>query len=417
MKQIYKAEGETLYASEVGTGRFTIGGSSSSLFLPNVNASYWHSGKDEYAREFHFLNINRDVPGGSVVHDSEEDKLTLDTGADTYDKFFFNDFGHLEWDTILRVKPASRVIRYRIKAHPNLRFGYQDTLENEYKLNNEGFGSVEDYLATCHRPPDVEGSYAIYCDLHGEYRRNGETIFAPRSGKVGHFYRPMLRDSDGKWSWGKITISPFGVEPGDYYLDVEIPQEFYDSAVYPVTVDPVLGSEICGASGTTSPRGRPYTSGTDGDFTDIGICAHNTSGAVTGTVTGSIYKDEGGGNDTKLLGEATSKTYATSEDECSGTGSTFGYVVADHPDGSSTYWFSGAIVAGGMNLCYDSDANSVKQTVSAHPDPYDWSAAADSSFKISIWGVYDVAATGAIPLLVGGGMGQTMGSNCNLMTG
>ena len=73
-------------------------------------------------------------------------------------------------------------------------------------------------------PENVEGSYAVYAKSNKVNYVDGKEY---KVGKVGHIYRPKIIDSIGTEVWGKLHID-------NGILSVIIPQEFLDSAIYPV---------------------------------------------------------------------------------------------------------------------------------------------------------------------------------------
>jgi len=122
--------------------------------------------------------------------------------------------GGFEYEVILRSKPKSNVITLNIDASPNLAFYYQPEL------------AKEEIAEGTHRPEYIIGSYAVY-----HKTKVGHTIDQTnyQAGKFCHIYRPRAVDSKGWEVWG------------DLYIDIEhklmtviLPQEFIDSAVYPI---------------------------------------------------------------------------------------------------------------------------------------------------------------------------------------
>ena len=80
------------------------------------------------------------------------------------------------------------------------------------------------------------GSYAAY---RTEAVRN-------QSNKAFHIYRPWAVDSKGKKVWCAFDSNWDGVTD----LNITVPQNFLDSATYPITIDPTLGYTIAGAAST-----------------------------------------------------------------------------------------------------------------------------------------------------------------------
>lgn len=140
----------------------------------------------------------------------------------------FYDIGEgYEIDVILDEKPSSNLIEFTIQTK-GLTFFYQPELTEEEKSQG-----VE-------RPENVVGSYAVYFDKPKKNVIGGKKY---RSGKVGHIFRPKIFDSAGAEVWGDMNID---VDAG--ILSVSIPQDFLDNAQYPVTVDPIMGTNTIGGS-------------------------------------------------------------------------------------------------------------------------------------------------------------------------
>lgn len=144
--------------------------------------------------------------------------------------------GAHEFDVVLTEAPESNVLTFTIQTK-GVSFYYQPELTaEEIEQGNE-------------RPENVVGSYAIYADKQGDYSKVGGNNY--RSGKVGHIYRPKVADSAGNEVWGELHVDEDAGE-----LTVTVPQEFLDSAVYPVVVDPTLGYTTAGSSSIFNGSGQ-----------------------------------------------------------------------------------------------------------------------------------------------------------------
>ena len=127
-----------------------------------------------------------------------------------------------EFDIILNEKPATNVVELEIETK-GLSFYYQPELTQEEK--NDG----------AFRPENVVGSYAVYHESkQGDYSKMGGKNYM--AGKAFHIYRPKIFDAEGTEIWGQLNINE---EEG--ILSIEVPQGFWDNAVYPVRVDPTFG--------------------------------------------------------------------------------------------------------------------------------------------------------------------------------
>lgn len=137
--------------------------------------------------------------------------------------------GGFEFEIILKEKPSSNKIQFSIQTK-GLDFFYQPPLTQEEI--NEG----------CIRPENIIGSYAVYHSTkNGDYSSSGGKNY--RAGKAFHIYRPKVKDATGKEIWGELNI-----DVGRELLGITIDQNFLDSAVYPVNIDPTFGYDTIGGS-------------------------------------------------------------------------------------------------------------------------------------------------------------------------
>ena len=168
-----------------------------------------------------------------------------------------SEYGDLEWSMKLTDKPPINAFSMPIQSE-NLKFYYQPPLYEEYGFslpfsNSTFFVNAThvmefngtDWITTTYRPENVVGSYAIYhaYKMHNEYK----------TGKAFHIYRPKIIDAEGNEAWCNLNIS-------NNLLKIEIPQEFLDKAVYPVTIDPTFGYTTKGANQALTPGNRIFAS-------------------------------------------------------------------------------------------------------------------------------------------------------------
>lgn len=135
----------------------------------------------------------------------------------------FDEMGDgFEFEIELASKPASNILPLSVQTK-DLNFYYQPEL-------------TSDESRTSFRPQNVVGSYVAYhkTEANDEYK----------TGKAFHMYRPWAVDQTGKKVWCAFDPSWDGI--GD--LTVTIPQDFLDTAQYPVIVDPTFGYTAVGAS-------------------------------------------------------------------------------------------------------------------------------------------------------------------------
>ena len=132
-----------------------------------------------------------------------------------------------EFGITLKEAPTSNVVPLSVTTK-GLDFFYQKPLTTE-----ERFDGI--------RPPHVLGSYAAYhkTKTNNEYQ----------AGKAFHIYRPWAEDATGKKVWCEFDAD-WDWE-NEQPLNITIPQEFLDTAVYPVFIDPTFGYLTAGSSSAT----------------------------------------------------------------------------------------------------------------------------------------------------------------------
>ena len=158
--------------------------------------------------------------------------------------------GGLEIQVKLDQKPQNNRFNFAISGAENMDFLYQDSLANEFAKHS---GTVDPRAVSCtdtecvdannkvlsSRPENVIGSYAVYSKVLKNHA-DGETNFG--SGKLFQIYRPKAIDAKGHEQWAELSYDNNGT------LAVTVPQDFLDTANYPVVVDPTYGYTALGAS-------------------------------------------------------------------------------------------------------------------------------------------------------------------------
>lgn len=142
--------------------------------------------------------------------------------------FYEMDDDKYEFEIILLEKPDTNIVSFDIETK-GLSFYYQPEL-TQAEIDEGAF-----------RPNNIIGSYAVY---HSTKRNNIIGGKEYQAGKAFHIYRPLIIDSAGITIWGVLNIE-------NNLLTVTIPQEFLDSATYPVIVDPTFGYTTLGSSIST----------------------------------------------------------------------------------------------------------------------------------------------------------------------
>ena len=244
---------------------------------PNLNMSFeCASGLEKY-----FINLNRN----SVIVVDEKPSLvdgsiSLSIGNES-DIWHIDENGKLKWDIEFQSKPKSNTFEWSLTHSPELVFYYQP---KELSATEIERGAT--------RPPNVFGSYAVYCDRAGDYLdSNGDIIVSYKTGKLCHIYRPLCKDANGVETWADLLI-----ENGK--LTITIPKVFLNTAEYPVTLDPTLGYSTEGGSSTPYNGGDSYHDTTDGDggtMSALHAWLKNTSGTEY-SVEMAVYTDDTGNN-------------------------------------------------------------------------------------------------------------------------
>jgi hypothetical protein len=150
-------------------------------------------------------------------------------------------------DINLNSKPSSNVFTYQFENWEDKDFFYQPPLNQEIVVLEGDQGQATCTETDCydkngnvirHRPETVVGSYAVY----SKDKKNhilGQTNY--QTGKLFHIYRPLVSDVNGSTTWATLNIT-------DGVMTVTVPQQFLDSADYPVLVDPTIGFTGLGGS-------------------------------------------------------------------------------------------------------------------------------------------------------------------------
>ena len=115
-----------------------------------------------------------------------------------------------EYDCILERQPDSNVISLLIEGAENYDFFRQPDFVSE---------------------PFLKGSYAVY---------KKETLVGEGTGKLCHIHRPEIIDAKGRRCWGELSIV-------GNMLHITIPDKWLGEAVYPVVVDPTIGTTTVGS--------------------------------------------------------------------------------------------------------------------------------------------------------------------------
>ncbi|MFH1412912.1 MAG: hypothetical protein ABIG10_02685 [bacterium] len=259
LKADYKLKGAKLVkeAKDENSIEIEVGGDTE--FEPALRVSKWN---DEVSFKIKAKMQGTDKKKHTL--ELENKKIKLDTPKKEYHFYSLpadeqNEDGGYEFEIILKEKPATNKVEFTIETD-GLDFFYQPELTPEEEAN----GTL--------RPENVVGSYAVYYSTKkDDYSKIGGKNY--KSGKAFHIYRPQIIDAVGKKAWGALNI-----DVGKKTLTVEIPQEFLDTAVYPVNHAAGLTFGYTTLGGSTTPNentikfesGQPASSG-NGDKISVGV--------------------------------------------------------------------------------------------------------------------------------------------------
>src|SRR5271157_947341 len=250
---VVKSAGNAAYAFKTSEHtEVEVGDPSSEQFTPKLSLFKWN-------REVHLkLYPSQDLLRNAQIQQAEQSQQSLSAqkqsvalpttsltqnqikhSAGAVDYRFYPldpaeqmEDGGVEFEFTLNQKPDCNSFVFSIETR-NLVFHYQPELTDDEKAQGRS------------RPENVIGSYAVYHKLRGNVH-NGEAVAQKyKTGKAFHIYRPKATDADGNSVWATLEID---ADQGT--LKITVPQDFLDSATYPVTVDPTLGYTSVGGSNT-----------------------------------------------------------------------------------------------------------------------------------------------------------------------
>jgi hypothetical protein len=296
--------------------------------------------------------------------------------------------GGYEINIILNSEPATNTFPFAISAADNLDFFYQPPLWQEAGLTAPTSTCTDTQCSLpdgfdADRPANVVGSYAVYYANHANYVE-GQTNYA--TGKAYQIFRPQVTDSTGSTTWATLSYAT-GT------LSVIVPQEFLDTATYPVTIDPTIGYTTIGASNETQTGafqyGNNYNNTTDSHGGPVTSVSYYAKCASTSHLSaGAVY--DGSSN---LLSPQSATTNMTS---------TAGWITVSFsgPTLSANTVYQTAMQGTGASgdgcgPYYDNTGNSGdgKQqfgiTVGTWPNPATWTSNID---RFSIYTTYTDAA-------------------------
>lgn len=318
-----------------------------------------------------------------------------------YDKSDVSPEGGYEFEVVYNQRPASNIVEIPIETQ-NLDFLYQSPLNEETWGENivsctETQCFYADGQVAISRPENVVGSYAVYHKTKSNYIV-GQTNY--KTGKAFHIYRPKIIDAGNNWVWGQLNIDVINNK-----LTVTVPQNFLDSAAYPVIVDPTFGYTTIGTTGTGNPNYH-------GSNTTVALKLEQTSPAAANNTLNSIsiywnppYSGSGGnesygfysdssGEPSSRLAQDTAVAVVVATPDWYTNPSDLNYTLA----ASTQYWVAiGDTQQYGVTTYFDDGGAGTDRYGGAATLPDPWSGASSdySSKKISAYVTYTEPATPA----------------------
>lgn len=247
-----------------------IGDSKQEDFKPQVKIMRWDN-------EVNFSLRAEEHPNATVeITDNVFKYKTPDYEVHQYelDPSDIGEDGGLEFEWVLPHRPLTNTLTATIQTK-GLDFFYQPAL------------TPEEIKQGAERPENVVGSYAVYHKEKGGMNRSDGKEY--KTGKAFHIYRPKCKDANGNETWGELNI-----DTNSGILTVTVDNDWLDSAVYPVIVDPTFGYAGVGGSTFTTTNADWAVGGQVDSPTELGtivsisgylICTseHNVGAALYST--------------------------------------------------------------------------------------------------------------------------------------
>jgi len=367
----------------------TVGAPDSPTFVPAVRLERW--------RDAAFSLTYPGSQSSSARLSSENEKIIWN-GVNEQVRFYELSAseelpeGGYEIDVVFPSKPASNVVSFDISSE-NLDFFYQGPLDEEehgddvMSCTATECVNAEDAVIV-RRPEHVVGSYAAYYKngISGNYSGVGGADYG--TGKAFHIYRPKITDAAGNTTWGTLSVSTVQGK-----LTVTVPQEFLNTAVYPVIVDPTFGYGLVGASSadTANPTGSKYGITENGTITQVSFYTKAATGTVN--VGAAVYSNNLGYPENLLTSQTATPSQGT-------TASWVNVPVADFTAATGTsYWLWGA--SSGSRTVYWDSGNVNQYQIKAMTWPtWDNPVSGGTFFarKMSIYATYTASSTSSSPI-------------------
>ena len=343
-----------------------VGDTKQTEFYPQIKLQRW-------TNEVNFSIRLKDTEYERATVKTEGDKIVWD--KDNV-KIEMHDFvegeGGYKFVWYLKEKPLTNKLEFTIQSK-GFDFFYQPEL------------TPEEIAEGAFRPENVVGSYAVYHSTKG--RLNDVYGKEYKVGKAFHIYRPHIIDAEGKETWGILHI-----ENGIY--SVEIPQDFLDTAVYPIKSNDTFG--FTGVGGTAADSdvrsGSKFSTTESGTVTSVSNYIKASAGTVQLAL--AIYSDSSGSPNALLAEDSGNSTVDT-------TAAWRTNNLSLSVSASAAYWLIRWVGVTTNTASYYYDAGETNQrafnasgTFETWPDPF--GAPTFSARKVSIYATYTASASSAI---------------------
>lgn len=290
--------------------------------------------------------------------------------------------GGFKVDIILSEKPDTNVFCYAIEGAESYDFFYQAPL------------TPEEIAEGSSRPPEIEGSYAVYHKTLANHRIGGQNY---ATGKVMHIPRPQvweIGNEEATTVWADLSYD-------EGQLCVTVPQDYLDKADYSngVRVDPTFGYTSSGASSAIFSNAgsalgsvsNTYTANTGDTITSYTIVCNKVS--ADSNVSISAYSVSGGLPSTRLATPVTILINSTTKQSWTTTtinqpltsGTTYGVSFGDIDTASTP---------NGIRAYFDSTSGVMRSYNTDYTLPATWTSISTSAANYSIYATYTASAGG-----------------------
>lgn len=320
LKMTAKADPKDTIKVTVGSDEVLLGGAGE--FEPSVKISRW----DEVSLKMTPKGLDKIAKKDKKVK-LEDGKIKFETPKMSFEMYdYMEGEGGYKYIWYLNEKPLTNKIEFEIESS-GLDFFYQPPLTEEFQNGySEEFQKeivvtetqVKDLEGNIlvERPENVVGSYAVYHSTKG-----GMNDIYGKDYKVGKAFQvpePRIYDANGNFT----RPEKFIINPTTGKYSITIPQEFLDTAVYPIKSNDTFGYTTNGASLTTiarnisysrkdQPVGALFTMASAGDVTKLSFGFKSTTDNTT--AKGGIYAGSGSSPWAKQGGITNAATILTSD--------------------------------------------------------------------------------------------------------